>query len=79
MVYGALAKQIEELPLEAQEEIAHYVGYLFSIYKPEEKKESVSEKINAFMKDNPNAFEEFKLVQSAGVKAIRELTKNDSW
>ena len=79
MVYGALAKQIEELPLEAQKELSHYVGYLFSIYKPEEKKESVSEKINAFMKDNPNAFEEFKPAQSTGLKAIRELTKNDSW
>lgn len=46
---------------------------------PKKKQQSVSERINAFMKANPDAFNEFESVQNAGLESIRELTKNDSW
>ena len=80
MAYKLLEKQIDALPIEAQQEVAHYVGYLYSLYNVRKsRKISVADKINAFMKENPNAFDEFAPVRDAGLQAIRELTKNDSW
>lgn len=79
MPFAVLEKQINALPYEAQQKVAHYVGYLYSIYNAKKKQQSVSERINAFMKANPNAFNEFESVQNAGLESIRELTKNDSW
>ena len=79
MPYEVLEKQIRALPEEALQELSHYVGYLFSIYTSSSKKTSISSKVNDFMKSNPNAFDEFKPVQNAGLETIRELTKNDSW
>ncbi|MBO4386450.1 MAG: hypothetical protein J5817_05470 [Treponema sp.] len=79
MSYETLEKQIKALPVEAQQEVEHYVGYLLSIYSPMTKKDIISSRINAFMKENPSAFDEFEHEQNAGLEAIRELTKNDSW
>ena len=79
MPFAVLENQINALPYEAQQEVAHYVGYLYSIYNAKKKQQSVSERINAFMKANPDAFNEFESVQNAGLESIRELTKNDSW
>ncbi|MBP3771288.1 MAG: DUF2281 domain-containing protein [Treponema sp.] len=79
MPFAVLEKQINALPYEAQQEVAHYVDYLYSIYNAKKKQQSVSERINAFMKANPDAFNEFESVQNAGLESIRELTKNDSW
>ena len=79
MSYDTLEKQIRALPLEAQEEIAHYVGYLFSLYNSVNQKNAISEKINTFMKNNPTAFNEFSDIQNTGLESIRELTKNDTW
>lgn len=82
MPFAVLEKQISALPLEAQREVVHYVGYLYSLYNSKsskKRKQSISERINEFMKENPNAFDEFAPVQNAGIEAIRELTKNDSW
>ncbi len=80
MAYKTLERQIDALPMEAQQEVAHYVGYLYSLYSARKnRKISVAEKINVFMKENPNAFDEFAPVRDAGLQAIRELTKNDSW
>lgn len=79
MPYEVLEKQIKALPETAQQEVAHYVGYLFSIYNEKPKSSSVTERINAFMRDNPNAFDEFAPVRECGLEAIRELTKNDEW
>ncbi|MBQ4377696.1 MAG: DUF2281 domain-containing protein [Treponema sp.] len=79
MPFAILEKQISALPYEAQQEVVHYVGYLYSIYNAKKRNPSISEKINAFMKANPDAFDEFEPVRNAGIEAIRELTKNDSW
>ncbi len=77
MPYELLEKQIKALPRTAQLEVEHYVGYLTSLYCNNTQKESVSERINAFMKENPTAFEEFD--NEAGLESIRKLTKNDVW
>ena len=78
MAYKLLEKQIDALPIEAQQEVAHYVGYLYSLYNARKWQQfSVADRINAFMKENPNAFDEFVPVRDAGLQAIRELTKND--
>ncbi len=79
MLFSVLEKQINALPYEAQQEIVHYVDYLYSIYNVKKRNSSISERINAFMKENPDAFNEFETVRNAGIEAIRELTKNDSW
>ena len=76
MPYEVLERQIRALPETAQQE---YVGYLFSIYNKKQSTSSVKDRINAFLKDNPNAFEEFAPVTNSGLEAIRELTKNDEW
>ena len=67
MSYETLEKQIRALPLEAQEEIAHYVGYLFSLYNSVNQKNAISEKINTFMKNNPTAFNEFSDIQMPSI------------
>ncbi len=79
MPYEVLERQIRALPETAQQEVAHYVGYLFSIYNKKQSSSSVKDRINAFLKDNPNAFEEFTPVTNSGLEAVRELTKNDEW
>ena len=79
MSYDTLEKQIQALPLEAQQEVAHYVGYLCALYNSVNQKNAISEQINTFMKNNPTAFNEFSNVQEAGLESIRELTKNDTW
>ncbi len=79
MPYAVLEKQIRELPEAAQLEVAHYVNYLYSLYTEKSKKDSVTERVNAFLKENPTAFDEFAPVREVGVEAIRELTKNDTW
>lgn len=80
MAYKVLEKQINALPLEAQREVAHYVSFLFSIYnKKKENKSDIRERINAFMAENPNAFDEFRPMHDVGLESIRELTKNDTW
>ena len=79
MPFAVLEKQISALPLEAQREVVHYVGYLYSIYSAKKGNPSISERINSFLKENPDAFSEFEPVSNAGIEAIRELTKNDSW
>ncbi|MBP5603053.1 MAG: DUF2281 domain-containing protein [Treponema sp.] len=79
MSYEALEKQIRALPETAQQEVAHYVGYLLSLYNAKAKTDSITERINKFMLENPTAFDEFSPVQEAGIEAIRELTKNDEW
>ncbi len=80
MPYEVLEKQINALPIEAQQEVAHYVAFLFSIYNSKKnKKNGISEKINSFLKANPNAFDEFEPIRNAGLESIRELTKNDTW
>ena len=78
MAYKFLEEQIDALPIEAQQEVAHYVGYLHSLYNARKRQKlSVADRVNAFMKENPNAFDEFAPVRDAGLQAIRELTKND--
>lgn len=80
MAYKALENQIKALPLEAQQEVAHYVAFLFSLYnQKKEAKSGITERVNAFMKDNPNAFDEFSPMREVGLESIRELTKNDTW
>ena len=79
MPYAVLERQIRALPETAQMEVAHYVGYLYSLYNAKPKNEGVTEKVNAFLKENPAAFDEFAHESEAGIEAIRELTKNDSW
>lgn len=79
MPYEVLERQIKSLPQEALQEVSHYVTYLAFLYKKREKTESISKKIDAFMKENPDAFNEFKAVQESGIESIRELTKNDVW
>ncbi len=79
MPFAVLEKQISALPLEAQREVVHYVAYLYSIYNAKKRNPSISERINSFFKENPDAFSEFEPVSNAGIEAIRELTKNDSW
>lgn len=79
MTYEVLERQIRALPEAAQREVAHYVGYLSSVYGDGAKNEAVKERIHAFMRENPAAFDEFAPVRGAGIEAIRELTKNDEW
>ena len=79
MPFAVLEKQIRALPEAAQLEVAHYVGYLYSLYSEKQKNESISERVNAFLKENPNAFDEFAPLRECGIEAIRELTKNDAW
>lgn len=79
MPYEVLEKQIKALPEEAVLEVAHYVDYISSIYKVKQSDDSIKSKINAFLQKNPDAFDEFSPVQEAGIEAIRELTKNDTW
>ena len=59
MPYEVLERQIRALPETAQLEVAHYVGYLYSLYNAKPKNECVTEKVNAFLKANPAVFDEF--------------------
>ena len=77
MSYETLEKQIRSLPGWAQQEVAHYVGYLTAQYCGSD--ETVSERADAFMRENPTAFGKFMPVREAGIEAIRELTKHDAW
>lgn len=77
MSYELLEKQIRALPERAQQEVAHYVGYLSALYGNSDG--MISERIDAFMRENPNVFDDFAPVRETGIEAIRELTKNDSW
>lgn len=79
MSYEVLERQIKALPETAQQEVAHYVGYLFSIYNKKQASSDVKERINSFLKENPNAFDELAPVRNCGLESIRELTKNDEW
>ena len=79
MTYEILERQIKALPENEKQEVAHYVSYLFTIYNGKTNTPSVTERINTFMKENPNAFDEFTPVRNCGIEAIRELTKNDEW
>ena len=79
MPLAVLERQIRALPEAAQMEVAHYVGYLYSLYNAKPQRDGVTEKVNAFLKENPAAFDEFARESEAGIEAIRELTKNDSW
>ena len=79
MSYDTLEKQIQALPLEAQQEVAHYVEYLFALYNSVNQKNEISKRINTFMKKHPTAFNDFSNTQDAGLESIRELTKNDTW
>ena len=79
MPFEILEKQIRALPETAQLEVAHYVGYLFSLYSKKPDTNSVTERVNAFLRENPDAFDEFAPVRERGLESIRELTKNDTW
>lgn len=79
MSYEVLEKQIKALPEQAFSELANYIEYLTFRYAKKDEGVSVKNKINEFLEKNPNAFEEFKTIENAGVSSIRELTKNDSW
>ena len=79
MPFEILEKQIRALPEMAQLEVAHYVGYLFSLYNKKPDTDSVTERVNAFLRENPDAFDEFAPVRECGLESIRELTKNDTW
>ena len=79
MPFEILEKQIRALPETAQLEVAHYVDYLFSLYNKKPDTDSVAERVNTFLRENPNAFDEFASVRECGLESIRELTKNDMW
>ena len=78
MSYEVLEKQIKALPAKAFEEVAHYVSYLTALYENTQD-DSVSQKVDDFLKKNPNVFDEFSGMKNAGLENIRELTKNDTW
>ena len=78
MPYDVLEKTINSLPEAALVELTHYVEYLASIYSQKEN-QSVTNKINNFLKNNPDCFDEFKTIEKASLSSIRELTKNDMW
>ena len=79
MPYEVLEKQIRALPETAQLEVAHYVGYLYALYTGKTRDASISARINAFMQENPSAFDEFAPVREAGLMTIQELVKDDTW
>lgn len=79
MPYELLEKQIKSLPEALQLEVVHYVGYLFSLYNKKPSLDSITECANAFLQENPGAFDEFSQLRECGLEAIRELTKNDTW
>ncbi len=79
MPYDVLEKTINSLPEAAITELTHYVQYLASVYSPKKEKISITNKINNFLKENPNVFSEFKTQEKASLSSIRELTKNDAW
>lgn len=79
MPFEILEKQIRALPETAQLEVAHYVGYLYALYNKKPDTNSITERVNAFLKENPGAFDEFAPVRECGLESIRELTKNDTW
>lgn len=77
----AIAQLCATLDATAQQEVYDFV--MFLVAKQGEKKKSVqasvSARINAFLTENPTAFDEFVPVQETGLESIRELTKNDAW
>ena len=80
MSYEVLEKQIQTLPSQALVELSHYISYLQTVYSNEQKTEtSISSKINKFLKNNPDCFQEFNQIEKSSLKAIRELTKDDTW
>lgn len=79
MPYDVLEKTINSLPEAAVVELTHYVEYLASVYSVKETNQSVTTKINDFLRNNPEAFSEFKTMEKASLSSVRELTKNDSW
>ncbi len=79
MPYDILEKTINSLPEAAIIELTHYVQYLASVYSAKETESSITNKINDFLKNNPDAFAEFKTMEKASLSSIRELTKNDAW
>ena len=79
MPYDVLEKTINSLPEAAIIELTHYVKYLASVYSKKENDQTVTNRINNFLKNNPDAFDEFKTMEKASLNSVRELTKNDSW
>ena len=67
MPYDVLEKTINSLPEAALVELTHYVEYLTSIYSQKEN-QSVTNKINNFLKNNPACFDEFKTMEKASLK-----------
>lgn len=65
--YDVLEKTINSLPEAALVELTHYVEYLASIYSQKEN-HSVTNKINNFLKKNPDCFDEFKTMEKASLQ-----------
>lgn len=79
MSFDVLQKQIQSLPDAALDELLHYVEYLTFVYSSKKETNGITSKINDFLQNNPNAFDEFKDAQKTSIASIRELTKNDTW
>lgn len=65
--YNVLEKAINSLPEAALVELTHYVEYLASIYSQKEN-QSVTNKINNFLKKNPDCFDEFKTMEKESLQ-----------
>lgn len=72
MPYEILEKQIRSLPENAVLEVMHYVGYLASLYSQQNESESITDKINNFLAENPTAFDEFVPMQNASLSASKK-------
>jgi hypothetical protein len=67
------------------EETAHYMGiprsklYLNALleYLEKNNRKKITEKLNKVYDDD--YYNEFKLIEHAGLESIREATKNDTW
>lgn len=76
MTYEMLKEQIKTLPSDAMYRLEVYVAQLCDEYI---RRKNVTEKINTFLDNNPNAFKEFKGENTAAMLHTMELTKNDAW
>lgn len=92
MSFDILEKELKTLPEKYQQEIIqstleqielmkYKVHFFDKEYKIAvfEKKISLTDKINSFLKENPNSFEEFKPNLEANAKRVGEFLKNDEW
>lgn len=67
MSYETVVEQVKTIPEEYLAEVSDYLNYVqykIKFAKAKQSDDSIKSKINSFMEQNPNAFDEFEPVKN---------------